>query len=290
MPANRMRQIGIAQILASGVAYGFLTLFGKWALGGGLTPGEFLALRFLLGAGLLGGWIFGTAPRSLRVGLRTLFICGFLGVFGYALFSTFFFRALQGLSASLTVLLLYTYPVIVTLGAWAFFGQRPRRLALAALPLVCLGLWLLIAAEFRVYAPRALAYGLLAAVFYSAYILASSRLLSAVVPAVATFYIMLAAGLVLGGLYLRLGTMESLPGTLPVVVATALLCTVMAMSLFLSGLKKLSGMEASLLSTAEPLTGLLLAALFLGERMQAGQWVGAGLILVGMVMVARAGK
>ena len=54
-----------------------------------------------------------------RVPLVDLGKCAVLGVLGYAVFSSCFFEALNGLSASLTVLLLYTYPVIVALGAWA---------------------------------------------------------------------------------------------------------------------------------------------------------------------------
>jgi drug/metabolite transporter (DMT)-like permease len=65
---------------------------------------------------------------------------------------------------------------------------------------------------------------------------------------------------------------------------------VMAMSLFLAGLQKLKNSEVSLLSTAEPITGVALATVFWGESLAAAQWLGAALVIGGMLLVARAGR
>lgn len=282
-----MRQVGILQVLLSGVCFGFLVLFGKWAFAFGLSPGEFLCLRFLTASLLLGAWLLATRPRALRIPFRVILQCAFLGICGYALFSSFFFYALQGLSASLTTLLLYTYPVIVSLAAWVFFQEKLSRSARLALPIVSLGLVLLIAAQFRVYAAQALVFGFLSAVFYSFYILVSSRVLRRIDPLVSTFYIMLAAGITLSALHFREHTLVVLPSAFYVVLATALIGTLAAMSLFLAGLQKLTSGEVSILSTAEPVTGVILAGVFLGERLEPMQWLGAILILGGMVLVGR---
>jgi drug/metabolite transporter (DMT)-like permease len=66
--------------------------------------------------------------------------------------------------------------------------------------------------------------------------------------------------------------------------------TVLAMSLFLAGLQKLKSSEVSLLSTAEPITGVALATLFWGEILSAGQWLGSAFVIAGMLLVARAQK
>ncbi|MGZ3696426.1 MAG: DMT family transporter [Bdellovibrionota bacterium] len=287
MATNRMRQVGILQVLASGICFGFLVLFGKWAFALGLSPGEFLCLRFLTASLLLLVWLGAVNPRALVLPFRTILHCAALGIFGYALFSSFFFYALQGLSASLTTLLLYTYPVIVTLAAWAIFGERMNRAACFALPIVCVGLFLLIAAQFQVFAFQALLFGFLSAVFYSLYILVSSRVLRGVAPLSSTFYIMLFAGLVLSAMHFRAHTLLVLPSAWAVVLGTALIGTLAAMSLFLAGLQKLSSGEVSILSTAEPVTGVILAGIFLGERLQPVQWIGAVFILGGMVLVGR---
>lgn len=283
-----MRQLGLIQILLSGFCFGFLGIFGKWAYGFGLTPGEFLSLRFLLAAALLALYLTFKNPAELRASPRILARAAGLGLLGYAVFSSCFFLALEGLSASLTVLLLYTYPVMVLVGAWALFGERPSLGQAAALPLVLSGLVLLVWGEMEVRAPRYLVFGVLAAVFYAAYILASSRLLKGASAQTSTLYIMLFAGLGLAAWHLR-GLPEA-PGAWAVLSGTALIGTLLAMALFLAALQKLSSGEASLLSAMEPVTGLALAALLLGERLRAWQWIGGALVLVGMILVAVAGR
>lgn len=281
-----MRQLGILQVLLSGVCFGFLGVFGKWAFAAGLKPGEFLSLRFLTASSLLGLWILTRDPKALRVSRKMLSRCAALGVAGYALFSSFFFFALEGLSASLTVLLLYTYPVIVSLGAWILFRERLGWRQIGALPLVMLGLFLLVYGDFEVYSKLSLAFGFFAAVFYSVYILASSRWLKGTAPLTSTFYIMLSAGLVLGILHLRPATLPALNTAWPTVLATALIGTLAAMSLFLAGLQKLTSAETSVLSTAEPATGVLLAALLLGEHMGMIQLLGGTFVLIGMLLTS----
>lgn len=279
-----MRQLGIIQILFSGFCFGFLGLFGKKAYGYGLTPGEFLAMRFLLACALLGGWFLLRDPGRLRIGRAPALRAFLLGMFGYALFSTCYFTALQGLSVSLTVLLLYLYPVWVTVGARLFLGERLTPYHLFALPVALSGLALLLYGELQVRDPVYLTFGVGASVFYSAYILSSRKLLRAVPPLSASFFVMLGAGTVLGLLHLR--SLPSDPGAWLVVGATSIVSTIAAISLFLAGLQKLSGAEASMLSLAEPCTAVLVGLLLFGESFLPAQWLGAGLIAAGMLLTA----
>lgn len=280
-----MRQLGIFEVLLSGICFGFLGIFGKWGFEAGLSPGEFLCLRFLFASSLLGLWMLLFRRAQLKMEPKKLLIACALGVLGYAVFSSFFFEALRGLSASLTFLLLYTYPVMVTLGAWFFLGEVPHFWQKVALPIVILGLVLLVWGDFQVYASVSLLFGVLAAVFYSVYILLSSKLLRGVPAHSSTLYIMFSAGVALALLHFRAHTIEVLPQAIWIVLGTALIGTLLAMSLFLSGLQKLKNAEVSVLSTSEPVTGVLLAGIFLGERMRFEQWLGAALILLGMILV-----
>lgn len=279
-----MRQLGIIQVLLSGACFGVLGVFGKWAFESGLKPGEFLALRFLLGAVFLGIWLLITDRQAFRLPKKTLFHCALLGTFGYALFSSCFFLALTGLSVSLTELLLYTYPVMVSLGAALLFHEKLGLYQKIALPMVSVGLAMLVWHDVKIYHPVSLLYGFLSAVFYSVYILASSRLLKGVKPFASTFYINLAAGLILSALHLRPHVADALPQAYPWIIGTALIGTMLAMSLFLAGLQKLKSGEVSVLSTAEPVMGVLLAVIFLGERLSLAQLAGGALILTGMII------
>ncbi len=282
------RRVGIFQVLLSGFCFGFLGVLGKSAYQKGLTPGELLSLRFTIGGVLLALGYAVRNPERLRLTRRQLASCAWLGVLGYAVFSSCFFQALTGLSVSLTVLLLYTYPVMVALGAWMLFGERMAKGRWSALPIAMVGLVLLVWGDMQVSRPVSLMFGIASAVFYSAYILASSRWLKGVDAGAAAVYIQLSAGLALGAVHLRnperVG--EILVVAWPTLLAIALVCSVAAMSLFLAGLQKLKSWEVSILSTAEPVTGIGLAVLLMGERLTAMQGAGAALVLAAFLLVA----
>lgn len=281
-----MRQRGIVQILLSGFCFGFLGVFGKTAYAQGLTPGVFLGFRFMLAAMLLALVLSIRSPQTLRIGRRSALTAFLLGVFGYALFSSCYFFALQGLSVSLTVLLLYTYPIWVTVGARVFFREHLAPRQWAALPIVIGGLLLLLWGELRAREPFSLVLGLLSSIFYANYILCSRRWLKAVPPLGSAFYVMLGAGCVMAALNIR--SLPENPSVWFVLFGTSVISTIFAISLFLAGLQKLTGAEASMLSLAEPVTAVFLGVIVFGEVLLPVQWAGAVLIAGGMMLVASA--
>jgi drug/metabolite transporter (DMT)-like permease len=276
------------QVILSGMAFGILGAVGKSLFALGMTSGELLALRFGLAALVLWPVILIRYPGRWRLPARQVGLCAALGIGGYALFSTCFFMALQGLSASLAVLLLYTYPVIVMAVAWVAWGERVPARKLPAVPLTLLGLVLLVWGEFSVGRLSALFLGVGSAVFYSVYILVSSRALRRVEPLVSVTYILSFAGLALGLLHLHDGAriLSLVRAGWPEVLAMVLVGTVGAMTLFLVGLQKLKPWEVSLLSMAEPVTGVLIALVFLGEHLSVLQGLGAAGVLGGMAWVS----
>lgn len=291
---DEQRWIGIAEVLASGFCFGFLGFFGKRALASGITPGEFLALRYLLAA-LMMGLIVSVRSRSVTTlyrGARTSLVCFSLGVLGYAVFSSFYFMALQTISASLTVILLYLYPVLVTLGGVVFLREHINRHRLPALPLAFLGMILLVGSDVLASAGSVkigVLFGFLSAFFYSLYILLSAKLLKNTDPWVSTFWIQLGAGVALFTLHFR--SLERVYEVARLsgwdLVGVSFVCSVLAMSLFLSGLLKIRSWEASLLSMSEPISGVAVGLLLLGEHLEPSQWLGAGLVMVALVFVSR---
>jgi drug/metabolite transporter (DMT)-like permease len=285
------RKAGIIQVALSGLFFGCLGVVGKSLFAHGVTAGELLALRFTLSALVLWPVIWIRLPGEWRLEPRQIAVCAGLGVAGYALFSSCFFMALGGLSASLAVLLLYTYPVMVAAFAWVFWGDRIPRSKWPAIPMAMLGLVLLVWGELSVERYGALLLGVASAVFYSVYILASSRCLKRIHPLVSVTYILTFGGIALAAIHLRsaghvLGLIQANWLAIAVMVAVG---TVGAMSLFLAGLQKLHPWEVSLLSTLEPLTGVVLATSLLGERLSAVQSLGAAGVLGALVFVSLPG-
>lgn len=286
--SDSQRRTGILEIVLSGCFFGTLGVFGKQVYRLGVSPGELLSLRFLL-AGLFLALILGFKnPKSLLISVRTLLSCAFLGITGYAVFSYCFFLALDRLSSSLTYLLLYLYPVIVASAAWLLYQEPIPKSRWMALPSVMLGLFLLVWGQFEVHQMSGLFYGVGSAVFYSVYILASKRLLRGIPHWVALTYILAFAGITQGLIHLQ--SLERLNELIRIAWAPlsgiVLISTVGAMSLFLAGLQKLKGWEVSVLSMSEPVTGVLLAILLLGERLAWTQILGGVMIFGALVFVS----
>jgi drug/metabolite transporter (DMT)-like permease len=291
---HAQRAIGIVEVLLSGVGFGFIGVFGKAAFAAGLTPGENLALRFVTATILLAMFVLARQPSLLKLPPRVIWTCAGLGLAGYAVFSSCYFQALKLLSASLTVLLLYTYPVFVALGERVFLGRRLTVRELWCLPLSVAGMTMLVWGDAGLGGGNAIGvgFGLASAVLYAAYILVSRRHLAGVSPLASVTYIQGFAGLGLAAIFLhdgaRVAEIAGQAATLaPIILGMAVICTVLPMTLMLSGLQKLNPSELSLLSTMEPITGVAMAAIFLGERLSLTQ-MGGGAIIIGVMLVIAA--
>lgn len=284
------RSFGILEVLASGFFFGFLGVFGKSALAKGVSPMEFLSFRYLVAAFMMACVVY-FRSRNLKIlwpGFRGALLSLGLGILGYAVFSSFYFLALERISASMTVILLYTYPVLVAAGGALFFNERMPLSRLPALPMAFAGLVCLVWVDMQVGQTTGLIFGLMAALFYSVYILLSSHYVKNADAMVSTFWIQLGAGLTLFALSFSSPqrTMEVLHLAWIEIILIAFVCSVLAMWLFLSGLLKVQNWEAALLSMAEPITGVILGVVVLGERLTVLQTVGATLVLLALALVS----
>jgi drug/metabolite transporter (DMT)-like permease len=267
---------GLARIALSTLAYGVQPIFGKVAYAAGVEPLPLLAWRYLVALVCLE--LLERSPRPpLRVRLR-LWGIGSVFVFN----SIAYFMALDALPASVTALVLFTYPVIVALFA-ALAGVEPLtwRSLLAALgafagcALTAGGLQLSAGLP-----ARGVAWALAAAVVYAGFVVLSSRFGRGVPARVLALHLVQVAAL-LCATFAFLGPGLSLPRDPRAWVSVAAIAVVSTVSMiaFLAGMALVGPSRASVLSSLEVLVTLVLAFLLLGERLTAPQWAGAALIL-----------
>lgn len=282
------RQAGFIQIIVSGMCFGALGFFGKMAYKVSIAPGELLALRYSISAVFMALAILLTHPKSFILTRFQLISSLCLGIFGYALFSSFFFIALTGLSASLTVLLLYTYPVMVAVLSQFILKEHLGKKGIMALVLASIGMVGLVWGELAISDPKFLLYGIGAAFFYSLYIMYSRKYLSDVPAMPSSFYVQLGAGAILSIIHFQNSDrpISIITNHSMLVIGMAIICSFMAMTLFLAGLRRITSSEASILSTTEPLFGVLIASLLLEEKLSLLQVSGGVLILIAMILLA----
>ncbi len=286
-----MPRSGVLFCLASAAAFGAMGVFGRLAYDEGVTVGTLLAVRFAIAAALL--WAATVASGRLddmrALPRRDLAAALALGAVGYAAQAGGYFAALRRIDPALLGLLLYTFPVMVTVAAVALGRERASGRTAVALALSCAGIVLVLAgAASGALDPLGSALGLGAAVVYSAYILISEGVaarvgalaLSTVVCTGAAGTLTL-VGLAGGGLDLGAVNAEGL-GWL---AAIAVVSTVGAVGLFFAGLARVGPSAASILSTLEPVVTVVLAFVAFGTSLGPAQLAGGALVLAAAVVV-----
>jgi drug/metabolite transporter (DMT)-like permease len=278
--------MGAVYCLLSAAAFGAMAIFGKLAYDEGATVGDLLLVRFSVAAVVLLGvvrWRGGFGDLSRRTALAAFG----MGAIGYAAQSASYFAALERIDASLLTLILYLYPVLVTVGAVVLQRERWSRRRGAALGLALVGILLvLIGAANGRFDWLGAGLGLVAALVYTAYILAGDRLLSGIAPLTLTALVCCGAATTYavstalrGGPSLDFGA-----SGWAWLVTLALVSTVGAIVLFFAGLARVGPSVASILSMLEPVVTVGLAAAVFGESLSGAQLLGGALVLGAVVV------
>jgi drug/metabolite transporter (DMT)-like permease len=286
-----MHRSGALFCLASAAGFGAMGVFGKLAYDEGVTVGTLLAIRFVIAAALLWAVVLAAGRvQELRVlPRRDVGAALALGAVGYSAQAGGYFTALKRIDPALLGLLLYTFPVMVTVAAIALGRERASGRTAIALALSCSGIVLVLAgAAGGALDPLGTALGLGAAVVYSAYILISEGVTARVgalalstlvcTGAAATLTV---AGLAGGGLDLGATSIAGLGW----IAAIAVVSTVGAVGLFFAGLARVGPSAASILSTLEPVVTVGLAFLAFGTSLGPAQLAGGALVLAAAVVV-----
>ena len=279
--------VGTLLALVSSVAFGAMALFARAAYAAGVTPITLLFLRFSIAALCMFVVVLARGERLPRG--RTLLGLVLMGGVGYVGQSFSFFTALTMANAGLVALLLYLYPAIVAVLATVVFKEPLNGRRAVAVAVAFIGTALTVGPQ-----PSGRILGVLlgvaAALIYSGYILAGTYLLRSASPIAGSAVIMAAAAVVFG-LLNAVGTPgfpSSGAGWLAV-AGVALISTVIAVTAFLIALTVIGPTRAAVLSTVEPITTVVLAALLLREPIGVWTALGGACILGAALALSRGG-
>lgn len=277
----------------SAAGYSGLPILGKLAFAAGLSIAGMLSVRFGGAAVLILGYLLLRRQRPFWPGGRVGWSLIGLGLM-YGVQASLYFAGLRRIPASLTSVLLYIYPALVTLLAWRFQRTRPRAAELAAVA-IGLGGVVLTVRPWGAAGPgaeagldplgAALVVG--AAACYAVYILLSGIVVRQAGTLVSTGWITAGAA----AFFTVLGTVtHSLVGRLPpfggwILLGMVIFNTIVPVLAFLAGLVRVGPTVASLISTLEPVFTVLLAATFLGERLAGLEVIGGLMVLSAAVLV-----
>lgn len=280
--------IGFIYVILAGLGFGFLGIFGRLGFQKGLSVGEILTWRFLLASLILWTFLLLFKRNLVKLSLRQILISSALGVFGYSLFSTLYFMSIEGISISLAALLLFTFPIFVNLGAYFLLKEKMALKQVISLLLATIGIASLVWGPLFVNSMNAVIYALLAAIFYSIYVLLSGHFQQGVEPLSSSLYVITSAAMALFIFHqpsvdrlVQFSSTEYL-----IFLGLALVCTVAPLTLFLAGLQRLSSSKASLVVMIEPVVAALAAWVIFDEKMSLIQAAGALLVLFSLFLNA----
>ncbi|MGE4291184.1 MAG: DMT family transporter [Desulfovibrio sp.] len=277
---------GLVYSVISAIAFGFLPIFGRLGYDCEMGVFEMLQYRFFFAALMLLVWLLLTNPSALRPGPRTLFKAAILGFLFYPIQSWCFISAVRTVPAAVPTLILYFYPVTVTLLCAVIYRQPVTRATVASLALVTLGCCLVF---YEAFSARMDSTGLLLSVvsmiIFSLYLTTVQHLLKGENPLTLTFYLISFAGCVHSVLAGGPTTiLELSPHCLLVAAGFGLVCTIVAVIFLYKAVELIGSPFASIFSTVEPVTTVLASWLILGESLRLLNVAGMILVVAGIVL------
>jgi len=301
---DRRRATGIGLVLISAAAFGSGSLFAQPVYAAGVDWMVLSAWRFLFGASLT--WIFllmsaGRRRSLLRLDRAAVLAAIALGVM-YVGNSGTYYASLETVSPSLAALVVYLYPAVVAVLSLRFGHRLSGRRAWIALGISLVGVVLAVGGIDPNEEPpvSGLLLAFASCFIYAAWVVLAARLsgerrgavaaeasdggsatapVALIMTATATVYWVAA-----------LGTGRPvLPAQIPPEAWLGLLgvgvgATFIAIQTFYAGARRVGAAHASLISTAEPIWTITLAAILFGVALTPVQLVGGALILIGVVV------
>jgi drug/metabolite transporter (DMT)-like permease len=254
-----------------------------------------LALRMAFALPIF-AWVGLRASRDAapltRQDWAALAVLGCLGYYGASIFD---FIGLQYITAGLERLILFTYPTLTILISALFFGHRVGRREVAALVLCYLGIAAAFAHDLGISADmRAVWIGggfvFASSLSYAIYLAGSSRMIARLGAARFTALAMLVstAGTLVH--FAATQPMSELVQPLPIYgygLAMAIVSTVIPVFAQSAAIRRIGAGRAVLIGTIGPLVTIALGWWLLGEAMSPAQWLGAGLVVAGVIVAGR---
>ena len=206
------------------------------------------------------------------------------------------FVAFLRIGIAMALLIFYLYPAFVALVSVFWFGERLDRLRWAALVISLTGMVLVVAGASTLGEVDLFGVGLslLAAIAQTFYVLAARHGFARVPGAQAAGLTMAGAAAIYLGVALVTGSLGALVQPLasaaafwPVLVAGVVGAGIPTLA-FITGIRLLGAPRAAILATFEPVVGVALAALLLGQQPTLVQLFGGAMIIsAGVVLQLR---
>jgi drug/metabolite transporter (DMT)-like permease len=301
MGRDRNLLLGTLAALIGATLFGMLGPLSRFGAEAGVEGVAFTAWRALLGAASLATLVLarGAARTSLAairglgpLGKSSLALAAFMGL----TLNASIFTAFERIPIALALMLFYAYPAGVVVTEILLGRERVTALRALALGLSSLGVVLVLAGGLRASDGGSLDLvgvflGLVAAGSQVVFVTVSRQGYRSVPADAATLVILTTSAVGASMLAMAVGQADGLVAPLqslepwPSLIVAGVAAAGVASLLFLTAIRKIGGTRTGILMLWEPVFGVILAGLWLGEALAPLQLAGGALVLAGAVVL-----
>lgn len=273
-------------VFLGGCSYGILSTIVKIAYAAGLTPVEVCGGQVFFGMLLL--WMAALRHRGFPLSVRralTLICCGL----PIGLTTMFYYTALQTVTASFAIILLFQFVWVSTAIDCVFSRRLPDRQKVAAIAILLPGSVLaagLVGSSDSISLTSGVLWGLASAVSYSFVLLVSGTVGCEVPPVLKSALMSVGAATVIFSFMppTFLLSLGSLAAVVPYGIPLGIFGIALPPLLFSIGIPHTGPSLGSILTSSELPMAILMAFFVLGEHIALAQWLGVALIFLGVIV------
>ncbi|WP_372751957.1 DMT family transporter [Labilibaculum sp.] len=283
---------GTLMVLLSAIFFGLLPFFAIKTYAEGFDINNLLLYRYSFAFVLIG--LFCVYKKiSVRINKKQLLLLLMAAFVGTMMTTYTLFLSYKYISSGLASTLHFVYPIITLVLAGIIYKEKLTPKKIIALILSFLGIAMLSVGSGLTINLTGVLWALVSGFFYALYILSLANAeLKKISPFVVVFWVFgITALLFFGKCLFADGIITSLSGkALFYILNLSFWSTFLAAVLFYLGMKYIGPGNASLLSTLEPLTGVMVGAFVFNEVLDLKSILAISLILTSVLIVVQGSK
>jgi drug/metabolite transporter (DMT)-like permease len=284
------KRLAYTYVMLGAALWGIIGLFIQELYQAGFTALQIVTLRVVSAAIMLTVYLAIRDPGMLKIELKDSFSFVGTGIFSIVFFNWCYFTAIEEVSLSVAVILLYTGPAFVAILSWFFFNEPMTKRKIIALLITLAGCGLVIKviplADQKISLFGFLV-GLGSGFGYALYSMFGKHALKKYGPLTVITYTFLFASAVLlplGGFSIQPHLLSSFHNW-EMIIGLGFFPTVLAYLLYTSGLSMVESSRASITATLEPVVAALLGVFIFGDILTAYQIFGMVLVLGAVILI-----
>ena len=286
MPENR-RLLGTVLTFMACLGFSIVPALAKSSYDNGANALGVMTVRFTAAAVLLLVARVTIGRNESWPTLQRTFALLVIGAVGITAVSLTYFIAIDEIDTSLAIVLWYIYPVFVVGVSWALMRKKPRRNVFITLPFTLAGI-AITAGQLAGGSGTAIALVMISSFLFSFYIIGLDKASRGI--GLITNVTVLTVGTAIGYWFVCFVPITPLEPIFPndtrtwtMIIVLAIFGTTAPFLFSVAGLTRLEASTYSVITTIEPILGIIIAVIFLGESMSVERFIGAALVIGALI-------